>query len=253
MRRAWRSSARRWRRLCSIRWSFLASNVSSAACAMRLPVSVKLRASLSSKNLEACRPCRRSILEIDVAGLLFSKNFSVDGLGGGGRGGDVQRRVESYCHRGQAKFAAAGLVAELQRNVLFAERGVLERSDGHAKNHGVLVDVQRNLGKREFFEFALGIGDFAAVEAGGKRGLEIGGDEVVLRFFAGVDVEARANLHDNGDLKRAAAAGGIERNIDFGFDDVAAGGNLRLGGGRERKAEHEQRRGQTAGWLKVES
>src|SRR6202171_727489 len=233
MRRAWRSSGRPWRRLCSIRWSFLGSNASSAACAMQWRVSVKLRASLSSKNSEGCNACRRSILEIDSAGLLFSKKFCVNGLGGGGRGGDVQRRIESYRHRGQAEFVAAGLVAELQRNVLFAERGVLERSDGHAKNHVALIDVQTNLGKREFFEFALGIGDFAAVEAGGKRGFEIGGDEVVFRFFTGVDVEARANLHDHGDLERSAAGRGIERNVDFGFDHVAAGGDLRLRGGRE--------------------
>jgi hypothetical protein len=85
--------------------------------------------------------------------------------------------------------------------VLFAERRVRKRRDRHAKNHVALVDVQRSFGKREFFEFALGIGDFTAVEAGGKRGFEIGGDEVVFRFLAGVDVEARANLHNNGDLK----------------------------------------------------
>jgi len=79
------------------------------ACAMQWPVSVKLRARLPSKKFEVCNACPRSIVEIDVAGLLFSKKFCVSGLGGGGRGGDVQRRVESYCHRGQAEFAAAGL------------------------------------------------------------------------------------------------------------------------------------------------
>src|SRR5713101_5132377 len=188
-----------------------------------------------------------------MAGLLFSKNFHVGGLDGGGRGGDVQRRVESQCDRGQAKFAAASLVAELERNVLFAERGVRKCRDGQAKNHGVLVDVQWNFGKFEFFEFAFGIGNFAAVEAGGKRGLEIGGDEIVFRFFAGIDVEARANLHDHGNLERTAAGGRIERDVDFRFDDVAAGGNLSLRGGREREAEYEQGHGQPAGWLKVES
>ena len=64
--------------------------------------------------------------------------------------------------------------------MLFAERGVFERGDRHAKNHVALVDVQRSFGKGEFFEFALGIGDFAAVEPGGKRGLQIGGDEIVF-------------------------------------------------------------------------
>jgi len=51
-------------------------------------------------------------------------------------------------------------------------------------------------------------------------------------------------------LERAAAAGGIERNIDFGFDDVAAGGNCDWAAERTQ-AEHEQRRAETAGWLKV--
>ena len=111
---------------------------------------------------------------------MSSKNFRVGGLGGGGRGSDVEGRVESDCDRGKAKFAAAGLVAELERNVLLAERGVFERGDRHAKNHTALVDVQRSFGKGEFFEFALGIGNFAVFEAGGKRGFEIGGDEVVF-------------------------------------------------------------------------
>src|ERR1700676_4938996 len=147
---------------------------------MRWPVSAKPRASLPSKNLEVCGPCRRFNFGNAHGGLLFSKNLRVSGLGGGGRDSDVERCVESDCDWGKTKFAAAGLVAELERNVLFAERGVFERGDRHAKNHVALVDVQWSFGKGEFFEFALGIGDFAAVEAGGKRGFEIGGDEVVF-------------------------------------------------------------------------
>src|SRR5258708_12136793 len=44
-------------------------------------------------------------------------------------------------------------------------RSALQRRNGHPKNHGVLIDVQRNLGEREFFEFALGIGNFAAARS----------------------------------------------------------------------------------------
>ena len=109
---------------------------------------------------------------------------------------------------------------------MFAERGGCERRDRHAQNHSVLVDVQGNFGEGEFFELALGIGNIAAVKAGGKRGFEIRGDEIVLRFFTSIDVKARANLHDHGDLERTAASGRIERGVDFRLDDFAAGRNL---------------------------
>src|SRR5260370_40226833 len=125
----------------------------------------------------------------------------MSGLGGGGRSRHVQSCVGSKGGRGQAKFGAASLVAKLQGDVLFAKRGALQRRNRHAKDHGVLVDVQRNLGEREFLEFVLGIGSFAAAEARREGGLEIRGDEIFFRFFAGVNVEARANLHDNGNLK----------------------------------------------------
>src|SRR5258708_24654769 len=100
------------------------------------------------------------------------------GLGGGGRSRHVQRCVESKAARGEAKFGATSLVAKLQWDVLFAKRGALQRGNGHPKNHGVLIDVQRNLGEREFFEFVLGIGNFAAAEARREGGLEIRGNEI---------------------------------------------------------------------------
>ena len=55
---------------------------------------------------------------------MFSKNLRVSGFGGGGRGSDVEGCVESDGDRGKTKFAAAGLVAELEGNFLGAERGV---------------------------------------------------------------------------------------------------------------------------------
>src|SRR5260370_33344198 len=131
-----------------------------------------------------------NIRSVDISTLLFCKNFRVGVVGGGSRGGDSHRRVEIECDRGEAQFVTASLVAELQRNVLFAEGGVCKCRDGHAKNHRVLVDIQRGFGKGKFFELALGVGNFTAVEACRKRGLEIGGDEVVFRFFSSMDVKA---------------------------------------------------------------
>src|SRR5260370_15297926 len=155
MRRAWRLPARRWRRRSSTPWSFSASSAWSAACATRWPVSRNPRANLLRKNYEF--PLRAETYFWHSAWrLLLSKNFRVGGPCCGGRSDDVQRRVESECDRGQAKLGAAGLVTELQRNVLLAERSACERRHRHAENHGVLVDVQRNLGEGEFFELAFG-------------------------------------------------------------------------------------------------
>ncbi len=161
------------------------------------------------------------------------------GLGGGSCGGDVNGDVKSEGDGGQAEFGAAGLVAEFQGDVLRAERRVCERGDGHAKRHCVLVDVQRRFGKSEFFELALGIDDFAAAEAGGQFGFEIRGDEIVFRFFTGVDVKARTDFHDRGNQKRAAAASGIERSVRLGLHDIAAGRNLRICSGRQGDAQRE--------------
>src|SRR6266705_3772134 len=120
MLRAWRSSARLWHHHSSIPWSSSDSSALCAACAMRSPVSVKPRAT-SLQTFKVCGTCGMSFLRIDMAGLLFSKNLRVGGFCCRRRSGDVQRRVESQCDRRQAKLGAAGLVAELQRDVLLAE------------------------------------------------------------------------------------------------------------------------------------
>src|SRR5260370_11207457 len=206
---------------------------------MRWPVSKKSRANFLQKN-PAFHFRAENYFCIQHGGLLFPENFRVRELGGGGRSGDVQRRVESQRDWRQAKFGAASLVAELERNVLLAERGALKRRNGHAKNHGVLIDVQRNFRKREFFEFALGIGNFAGAEARGECGLEIGGYEIFFRFFAGIDVESWANLHDHGNLKRTAAADGIERGVDFRLDHLATGRNLRWQRCAQNQQAHEK-------------
>ena len=52
---------------------------------------------------------------------------NIDGRGQANPFVDVQRRVQSERDRGQAELAAACLVTQLQRNVLFAESGACER------------------------------------------------------------------------------------------------------------------------------
>ena len=56
-----------------------------------------------------------------------------------------------------------------------------------------------------------------------RKDASAGVDRVTYTEYA---AEARANLHDDSDLKRAATAGGVERNVGFRFNDIAAGGDL---------------------------
>src|SRR6266851_4639096 len=115
MRRAWRSSDKRWRRRCSTRWSSSGRSASSGACAMRWPVSRNPRANILQKDFAF--PFRREIYFWHSAWrLLLSKNLCVGGLCGGGGSSEGQRRVKSERDRGKAKFGTASLVAELQRN-----------------------------------------------------------------------------------------------------------------------------------------
>ena len=109
--------------------------------------------------------------------LVGGEKFRMSGAGIGGGGGDGDWGVDIKGDGGEADFLAAGLVTELQRNFLGAERGVGFRDEWHAEDDCVLVDVQRNLGEGEGVKLALGIGDFAGgLEAGGKIDPKIGGD-----------------------------------------------------------------------------
>src|SRR5271170_7778913 len=110
--------------------------------------------------------------------------------------------------------------------MLRAKRGVRERGNGKVELDGVLVDIERLLGKSEGVQCAFGIGNIAYLEACGSFGTKIGGDEIVLGFFPRVDVEARADFQDRSNLKLAAAADGIKRNINCGSYNVLRGRNL---------------------------
>jgi len=119
--------------------------------------------------------------------------------------------------------------------MLFTERGMNEGVEGQTKNYGSLVNIERFFGKGERFQFSFGIDNLAAVESGGEFRFEIGGNQILLRFLTGVDVESRANFHDHGVLKRAAAPCRIERSVNFRLHHVAPGRDLR--NRREDKSE----------------
>lgn len=163
------------------------------------------------------------------------------GFGRGGRGGDGESGVEIESDGRQADFGAAGLVAEFQRDVLSAQRSVGGRGDGKAKRDGVLIDVEGLLRKSEGMQLAFGVGDFAGFESCREVGAEVGSDEVILGFFAGVDMEAGTDFENDSNLKGAAAADGFEGNVGGGGNNFAAGGNLRLRGGQcgDDEQEHD--------------
>jgi len=155
------------------------------------------------------------------------------GTGGACRDGD--RGIDIEGDGRETDFVAAGLVAQLERYVLGAERGVGLHGERHAENDFVLVHVERSLGEGEGAEFTLGVGDFAGgLETGGEIGAEIGGNEVVGGRLAGVDVEAVADFEHDGELEGAATRYGFERNEGGGSDDFAAGRDLRVSGRQRR-------------------
>jgi hypothetical protein len=145
----------------------------------------------------------------------------------GSCGGDGEARVYIERDRRETDFRAACLISQLHRDLLRAERSVRERGERKMENYSALVNVQGLFGKGEGAEFSFGIRDFADFESGGDVGFQIGGDEVVFRFFAGVDMKAGTNLQDNGELKRTSAGHWFERNESAGRDNVPAGRHLR--------------------------
>jgi hypothetical protein len=133
--------------------------------------------------------------------LILGKKFGMGWPRAGCRGSNGKTDVHIQCDGRETDLGAAGLVAQLERDVLGTKRGGRERREREPKNYGVFVDIKGLFRKRERAEFPLGIGDFANFESRGDVGLQIRGDEIVLRLFAGVDVEAGANFQDDGELK----------------------------------------------------
>ena len=74
--------------------------------------------------------------------LLRGEKLRMGGLGGSGRGGDGEAGVHIQGDGRQANFLAAGLITELEWNMLLAERRGGERGERKAENHGALVDVE---------------------------------------------------------------------------------------------------------------
>src|ERR1700674_2573253 len=152
----------------------------------------------------------------------------------GGRGGDGETGVHIQSDGRETNFGATRLISQLHGDLLGAERSVRERGERKAKNDSALVNVERLFGKSEGAEFSFGIRDFADFESGGNVGLQIGGDEIVFRFFAGVDVKAGANFQNDGKLKRTSTGHGFERNVGAGSDNFPSGRHLpRRGQGRD--------------------
>src|SRR6266849_7831351 len=134
------------------------------------------------------------------------------GIGGACCDGDRGINIES--DRRQADFVVAGLVAQLEGDVLCTERSVGLRGERHAENDFILVHVERILGEGEGAEFTVGVGDFASeFETGREIGAEIGGDEVLGGRLARVDVEARADFEHDSELEGAAARYRFEGNV----------------------------------------
>ena len=84
--------------------------------------------------------------------LWLSKNFRRGRASRRSSTRHVHHRVESASTWRKAEFAAASPVAQASaENVLFAEGSAGERGDWEAKNHRVLIDIQRNFWKRRIF------------------------------------------------------------------------------------------------------
>src|SRR5580658_4821521 len=175
------------------------------------------------------------------------KEFRVRGLRSRTSGGHVERGIECKSNRRQADFRAARLIAQLQRDVLRAKRGTGKRGYRKTQRDGVFVDVQRRFRKREGVQRAFGIRNLSQLKARGRFRAQVGGDQVVFRFFARVDVKARADFQDRRDLKLATAPDGVERNINRGSDNVLRRRNLLRGGRQSRHADQQQHPGANGG------
>src|SRR5207245_8232497 len=119
----------------------------------------------SLKTQEVCFPHPIGV-RAAVSRLAFSEKLRVSELCRGGGRRNVDDGVERYRHWRQAKFRAARLVTKLQGNMLFAERGIRESGDGHAKNHRSLVNIEQLFGKSERYQFSFVVDDLPAVESG---------------------------------------------------------------------------------------
>lgn len=167
--------------------------------------------------------------------------------GSGGACCDSDRGIDVESYRREADFVAARLVAQFERDVLCAQRGVGLRGERQAEDDLVRVDVKWSFGEGEGAKFALGVGDLAGrLEAGGQIGAEIGGNEVLGGRLAGVDVKAGTDFEHDGELEGAAARDRFQRSVGGGSDHFAAGRDLWLRG-RQRGDDDQQKGGNDDG------
>src|SRR5580658_7139296 len=170
--------------------------------------------------------------------LFLRKKLRVHGFAGGGSDADggVQRKSD----RRQANLRAARLVAKLERDMLSAERSARHRRNRNAERDGVLVDVQRLLREGERVQCAFGIRNISQLKSSGSIGAKVGGDQIVFRFFARVDVKARADFQDHRKLKLAATAHRVKRSIDCGGYNILRRRNLLRRRGQCRNPAEKQ-------------
>src|SRR5258707_7308853 len=127
--------------------------------------------------------------------LLGREKFWVRGTGIGGACSDGDRGIDIESDGREADFVVAGLVAQLERNMLRAEGSIGLGGERNAQDDFILVHVERSLGEGEGAEFAFGVGDFAGgFETGGGLGAENRGDEAVRGWPARGDVKDGAGV-----------------------------------------------------------
>jgi hypothetical protein len=180
--------------------------------------------------------------------LVGGEKFRMSWTRVGGFGGDGDGGIDIEGDRREANFVAASLVAELERDVLGAERSIGSDDERDAEDDLVLIYIERRFRERESFQLAMRIEDFTSgFETGGQVEAKIGGDEIFRGRLASVDVKTVANLEDDGELEGAGASDGLDGDIDGRRDDFAAGRYLRVRGGKRDQNDQKKSRGTDGG------
>src|SRR5260370_39852176 len=103
--------------------------------------------------------------------LLGREKLWVRGTGIGGACSDGDRGIEIESDGREADFVVAGLVGQLERNMLRAEGSIGLGGERKAQDDFILVHIERSLCKGEGAEVAFGGGDLAGgFESGGEVG-----------------------------------------------------------------------------------
>jgi len=167
----------------------------------------------------------------------------VGGEGFGASGGEFEFGDDGELDGRKAGFVVAGLVAEDERDFLGAERGVGSGGEVQANDESAFVHGELNGRELELAQEARRVRGGEDAEAGGQSGGDLDRDEVVLGGGVGVDVEARKNLADDGNFKRARARDRSQRDVGLWLNNgICAGERVRLSRDGGRQAEEDQQR-----------